>query len=278
MAAAAGYLTYACDVPGGHVSAAFPRVGPSWAAVTANVNRQEIGTYRRSLPDATVAQLAALLHQSRYRNLPAPPPMMPDTPTLAVGEADAGAALPKLASFLLRDVPAALIPYVHAAQAAVEEVRREPYRVVAGEVRLADRDHHPARPLSFEATIRNVGAEPLVIDNPLRAEAHDGLNLSLIVEGLDPAEPGALETPWLKVALDPRHVSPLPGQAAALETGGRIELAPGQGVCFWVRRRLWISPGNYRAAVVYACTNNTDDERTLEGELTMDGGTFAVRP
>ena len=272
-----GYVTYSRDVAGGQVSAAFPRIGPSWASVSVNVNSQEIGLYRRSLPEGRMAELARLLRESRYRELPVHPPMLPDTATLAVGEAAPGEELPRLAGFLLRDVPAALVPYVRAAEEAVEEVRAEPYRVVAGEARVEPAEMDLSSPLRLVVTMRNVGRESFTMDNPLRREAHGWLGLDVIVERLDSPEPGEV-TDWLRVPLEPRHVSAVSVARTKVSAAGRIELAPGEGLCFRISRRFWLSPGMHRAAVAYTGTDNTNDWTVLEGELTMDAGRFLVRP
>ncbi|WP_205507795.1 hypothetical protein [Myxococcus vastator] len=147
------------DLPNGSLGAAFPPAGKGSVDLSNNFQgRQEIGYYEDELSPGTYARLKQLHGDIDFIALPVATELPPDTKMVSVGESSDGEDI-DTRTFPLHAVPGALEPLLNEMRKASAHMPTRPLRVLRREGALTSPRFPLEKPVSFEVTLRNVGAQ-----------------------------------------------------------------------------------------------------------------------
>ncbi|ATB41054.1 hypothetical protein CYFUS_006516 [Cystobacter fuscus] len=255
------------------VTALFPDKGS--VDVSGNHDgRQEIGYYEHVLPRKVFDHVLALLDQAGLENLPVSPTLPPDTPVTSVGKSWAQRQPPMVRGYALWQVPKALQPTMDEFRLQTTELLKHPVRAIQGEGVPVKSQFLLEDTPAFTITLKNVGTEPLKLDNPFHKRMEEALTLHLRVRKDKP--PDQLregDTVWIECKLD--HVR-LADPKAVTPAGRQLTLAAGAELRFFIRKKLMLAPGRYIAELDYRTSRFKDDVSSLSGRLNMRLGSFEV--
>jgi hypothetical protein len=243
----------------GSVIAELCRGQPSTIQVTFNYDRRpEIGLYRGALSDDVFARLLAGVQGSGYQQLFKPGVHSPGTKFIVLGERQAGEAMPKLLSFELNDLPPAVSAVAQEIETVIAELRRNRTRVIEASAAWIKPVFDPNEVLALQVALRNIGTAPLSLSNPLGAPAGTWCGLRLFVSD-QRGEEQCLE-------LQASHLrGPRGGSAES-----SLALPPAASLSFVVRKKVFLSPGQYECAFSYRnVIAEQDNGDFVEGEISM---------
>lgn len=265
-------INYGRDVGwSGSVMAELVRGAPSTVIVTFNYDdRPQIGCYRCVLPESRFGQALNDLRISRYREIDPGDNFPPESKFVTVGERAAGERLPQIRSYEIRTLPPAIGKLATAIEGGVvNEIRTHPLRVVEGQAAWQKPSFSPAEPLTTTVTLKSVGALPLTLGTPLGHPPADWSGVRLWIDREDGA--GKQQV----VDLTATHLRPAPdGPASPL-----VSLDPGGIFRFTVKKRVFLSPGRYKAQLSYTILSEApDDAQFISGELWLPLGPLEITP
>jgi hypothetical protein len=238
----------------------------STAIVTFNYDRRpEIGVYRALLPDDTFRKVVDDLRRSGYEQLPSPTEAPPEAKFVIVGVRRQDEALPVLRPFELRMLPPAVKLLGQEIEKVVDEIRRQPSRVIEASASWTKPSFDPGEPLSVRLTLRNAGILPLALGNPLGPPATSWSGLRLFLRDASGKEQS--------VDLDSSHLRPPPG---APSDPAPI-LAPAAGATLELKKKVYLTPGSYAGRLSYQnVIDQPDDPQFVRGEIWLELGMVSV--
>ena len=149
----------------GAVTVELIRGGTSTLIMTFNDDgKPEIGMWQGSLPDEAFALVLSKMREANYRTLAGPRVLVPGARRVGIGERAAGEQMPSVRAFE-QDVPA-LKGIEEAVEAAMNQLRAHPLRVLQGKASLAQTRLVRGAPFAFTVSLTNVGTEPLDLPIP----------------------------------------------------------------------------------------------------------------
>jgi hypothetical protein len=235
---------------------------------------QEIGYYEQALPRESFDRVLALIDQVGLETLPVSPTLPPDTPVTSVGKGWNAGRPPVVRGYALWEVPKALQPVMDAFRTQTTALLKHPVRVIHGEGAPVKSQFALDDTTAFTITLKNVGTEPLKLDNPFHKRMEEALTLHLQVRKDKP--PNQLregDVVWIECKLD--HVRPVDPKAAP-PAGRQLTLAAGAELRFVIRKKLLLSPGRYVAELDYRTSRLKEDIASMSGRLNMRLGSFEV--
>jgi hypothetical protein len=264
-------VLYNCDLPKGYVSCTIASEGYSTVYLTCNLGpRQEIGRYRFKVPPDACQQIRDQLRQTGYGGLPKPPPAEPSHGFVTVGERE-GTAVPVLRGFMLTDLPPAIVPFMDAMAPMIEMVRGGPQQVLTGSAAWAPPSQARDAERVLHLTLGNSGAEPIEIQNPVAPEMEVQATL-FISSNLPNADVESVE-----LKMNNFRLLPKPGAQPPSRIPATLEILPGDSVVLEIRKRLLMSPGAYKAALVlHSVQGRINKARAVEGALSVEPGILIV--
>jgi hypothetical protein len=237
---------------------------PSHVLVTFNYDqRPEIGVYQAPLAEGVFAQVLAEVQRSGYPSLAPPGPFPPESKFVVVGERLEGAESPAIHAFDVRALPPGIASIQAHVERVVDGIRRHRSRVVEGKAAWTKPAFDTVEPIAARVTLKNTGALPMTLANPLSAGREAGLMLVLA----DAA--GATES----VELDVAQLRGSPGLQ-----DGLVTLAPGDALAFALTKKVYLRPGDYMARLSYrSLVDVQGDPQFVGGELWLEVGRFRVQ-
>ncbi|HYO67006.1 MAG TPA: hypothetical protein VEU33_13080 [Archangium sp.] len=254
------------------VTALFPNKGS--VDVSGNHDgRQEIGYYEHTLPRAAFDRVLTLIDQAGLENLPVSPPLPPDTPVTSVGMFWVQRP-PLVRGYALWQAPQALQPTMDEFRLQTTELLKHPVRAIHGEGAPVKNQFTLDDTAAFTITLKNIGTEPLKLDNPFHKRMEEALTLHLQVRKDKPPEQ-LLEgdAVWIECKLD--HVR-MADPKATPPTGRQLTLTAGGELRFVIRKKLMLAPGRYVAELDYRTSRFKEDVASMSGRLNMRLGSFEV--
>ena len=241
-------------------------------------DRQQMGTYATALAPEKVAALKAKLLSPDYRSMPLPQqshqlhlPGMPDLPSVVVGLWDITQEVPELRGFEVAQVPAPLLPVVADLEAASNEVLQHPKYVVEGTARW----DKPAEPTVgderwFSATLKNVGAKAIRLAAPGFPDPERGMvPWILYLSRIDaPAARRAPEAP-AHFELKPENLRE-DSSRKRFWSKDLTTLGKSEELRITFKKRLHLTPGTYRAQLVYFSTPDAEHDEHVGGSLRLE--------
>jgi hypothetical protein len=279
VAARDWYLVFVCDIPRGSVTATIFPPEESIVRVTANLgSKQEVGEYRHKLPSERGEALRAALRRSDYASLPQPGPATPGSLRVFIGEGVPGALPTTQGRFPSHDIPPALLPFMQAVGAAIEEIREHPYRVLAAQATFEQPEVTPDADVVILLTLRARGKVPAELFNPAGALEDDRVGLILRIAADKPSDQ-LQDDDVAQFELGRADVVPIPRPGARWEEPAtKIELRPEDEMRVRLTKKLRLRPGRYNVVIIFTSVlRDIDPERGVEGTLTINPGTLTVR-
>jgi hypothetical protein len=253
----------------GGIFAEFVAAAPSSVYVTFNYDeRAMIGLWSATLEDKLYRRLVSGMRRTRYTRHVARDNFAPDSKFITVGvRTSAEQKAPTVRVFDQRHLPRSIDALAREFEQAIDELRREPVRVLAGHAELTPDSIAPGAPLSVTLTLRNAGKLPAALANPLAAAPGDDTGIQLYLRSMqDPdTEQG--------VAIDVQQLY----AAVGAPTDARVTLAPTEQLTIEVRKQVYLAPGTYTGALSFInLAHKRADPQVVEGSLWLELGTLNV--
>lgn len=271
------YVSYTLDLPEGQVLVLVYPGGESSVTTTGLLGEMvEIGHYRARLTAERCQTVRAALRASGYDTLPPPPPQLPDTGFMSVGEGLAG-GVPKMRGFPLHDLPAALRPVMVELQQVVEEIRTHPHHVVAGEGRWLAATVKAGEELGWELTLTNRGPAPAELLNPAGPAGASLAPLILSVGRDLPPDRFSEERDLDQVQHAPQDLTVRRADGSRLPALETLAIGPGESLLIAGTRKVYLAPGGYRGTLTLRAAGGTIEEaRLVKGVLHIKLGPLTV--
>jgi hypothetical protein len=235
---------------------------------------KEIGYYESPLTRDPFDRIMGLMDQVGFDGMQPGPPRPPDTLVVSLGKNYADPKASVVRGWAVYDVPQELKPILDEFEAQTAELREHPVRAIRGEGALASRALSLQDVLAARVTLKNVGTQPLKLDNPFHKRMEERLTVTLAVrmdKPWDQIREG--EQLWIECKLE--QIRPL-NPKAVRPSGRQATLPPGATLEFSVRKRLLLKPGRYLAVLTYRTSRIKGDISSMRGGLVMDLGAFEV--
>jgi hypothetical protein len=253
------------------VSCTVASEGYSTVYLTCNLGgKQEIGRYRRKVPLEKCVPLRDQIQRTGYEQLPKGKPVQPGTGHVALGER-IGDAPPKIRAFATTALPKEILPFMEAMGPFIELVREEPNQVLAGSAKWVPASLPREAELVLQVTLTNPGVAPIQIQNFAAPEVEVAAMLHL-----SPNVPNA-EVQSIELKKEHFRLLPKPGGTLPAKIPATLEILPGDQVLLEIRKRLLMSPGVYKGAIVlHSVQGKIDEARAVTGALSIEPGLLTI--
>lgn len=252
----------------GAILAEFVAQGPSAATVSFNYDdRPMIGEWRSTLSDKTYRRLLSDMRRTRYARRATGNDFPPDTKFITFGVRAAGDSLPTLSVFDVNALPVAIDHLAREFEQAIDEIRREPMRVLAGKACFTSTTIDAWTPLSVTLTLENVGPLPAALGNPLAVAASESTGIQLYLRTTaSPQDEHSVEIERLQLRAAP-----------GTSTAPLVTLDPTEQLTIEVHKRVYLAPGTYTGALSFQnLADDAADPQVVEGALWIELGKLTV--
>jgi hypothetical protein len=269
------FFVYNCDMGAGFVAVTIYPAGQSTVRITQNLGaKDEIGFYGEKIAAQDTERIRNAILQSTYQELPAATTLPPTTAMLTVGEGRAG-EIPQLKSFALTDLPQPLRKLIAEMDHFIGVVRAHPIRVIQGKGKAASPQLEIGHPLKLEVSLTNIGTQPILLHNFLRAAEQSPVKLSLrkrlLKKNIEQAESVTVEVPSSSIefiSLSDQNEKP---------SAIRFELLADSELKLQIEQTAYLPPGEYDIALVFQfAAAGIAATKTIEGTLGIDCGKIEI--
>lgn len=269
------FFVYNCDMGAGFVAVTVYSAGQSTVRVTQNLGeKDEIGFYGEKIAAEDIERIRNAIFQSTYQALPAATTLPPTTATLTVGEGRAG-QIPQLKSFALTDLPQPLRSLMAEMNPFIDVVRAHPIRVIQGQGNATSPKLEVGHPVKLEVSLTNIGTQPILLHNFLRAGEESRVKLSLrkraVQESTEQPECITVDVPGSSIefiSLSDQDEKP----AAA-----RFELLAESELKLRIVQTAYLPPDDYDVALVFQfAATGIAAAKTIDGTLGIDCGKIEI--
>ncbi|MBN1210914.1 MAG: hypothetical protein JXB05_39060 [Myxococcaceae bacterium] len=161
-----------------------------------------------------------------FGTLQSGPPILPDTPTISVGKMYDGTP-PRfdMRGYDAGNVPQVLDPVRAEMRALTEVILQHPVRAIHGEAAPTLSSFRVDEPVAFELRLKNVGIQPLKLDNPFHKRMEQQLTVRFLVTKDAPVLPNrGPEQLWVDAKVERVHSD---NKQTELSAPGALAMDPG---------------------------------------------------